>query len=134
MKFSQIVGMVTGMGIMGVAAIAYLTNPKILDYEAYAGSQIAEYLKENVCQNSQNDLPLGLGRIQGSILENYCKTLVDASEVQLGELIGSQTSQANYFFFSIYQTEIVLPEPFPRYSFETIGIFRHFYTYRAEKS
>lgn len=134
MKIAQVIGMVTGVGVMGLAAIAYLTNPQLLEYEAYAGEQIAQYLKENVCQNPRSDLPLGLGNLRGNVLENFCKTLVDASQAQLGELIGSKTSQENYVFFSIYQTEIALPEPFPHYSFETIGIFSRFYTYRAEKS
>lgn len=134
MKISQIVGMVSGVSLMGVGAIAYLTNPPPIQYETYAGTQIAKYLKENICQNPGSNLPIDLGSFQGDILQNYCKTLVDASQFQLGELIGSKTSYENYFFFTIYQTDIVLPEPFPRYSFESIGMFRQFYTFRAEKS
>ncbi|MBV5259517.1 DUF4359 domain-containing protein [Synechococcus moorigangaii CMS01] len=134
MKFSQISGMVGGIGALALGAIAYLTNPPLSQYRSYAGTQIAIYLKDNVCQNTGEDLPFGLGNVQSDLLQNYCKTLVDASQAQLGELVGRQTSVNNYFFFSIYQTDIVLPEPFPRYSFETIGIFQQFYTYRAEKS
>ncbi len=134
MKLSQISGMVSGVGVVVLGAIAYLTNPPLSQYRTYAGEQIAIYLKDNVCQNSGDDLPLGLGNLQGDLLRNYCKTLVDASQAQLGEIVSRQTSVNNYFFFSIYQTDIVLPEPFPRYSFETVGIFQQFYTYRAEKS
>ena len=134
MKLSQISGMASGVGVVVLGAIAYLTNPPLSQYRTYAGEQIAIYLKDNVCQNSGDDLPLGLGNLQGDLLRNYCKTLVDASQAQLGEIVSRQTSVNNYFFFSIYQTDIVLPEPFPRYSFETVGIFQQFYTYRAEKS
>ncbi|MEB3225023.1 MAG: DUF4359 domain-containing protein [Synechococcus sp.] len=134
MKFSQVSGMIGGIGVISLGAIAYLTNPPLSQYRAYAGAQIADYLKDNVCQNAGDNLPLGLGNLQSDLLQNYCKTLVDASQAQLGEIVSRQTSVNNYFFFSIYQTEIVLPEPFPRYSFETIGIFQQFYTYRAEKS
>ncbi|AMA08882.1 DUF4359 domain-containing protein [Picosynechococcus sp. PCC 73109] len=134
MKFSQISGVVSGFGVVALGAIAYLTNPPLSQYRNYAGEQIAIYLKDNVCQNSGEDLPLGLGNLQSDLLRNYCKTLVDASQAQLGEIVSRQTSVNNYFFFSIYQTDIVLPEPFPRYSFETVGIFQQFYTYRAEKS
>ncbi len=134
MKISQILGMISGASIIGLGAIAFFSNPSPSRYETYAGEQIAVYLKDNVCQNSSDNLPLNLGQFSSEALQNYCKTLVDASQPQLGELIGEQTSYQNYFFFGIYQTEIKLPEPFPHYSFETVGIFNHFLTYRAEKS
>lgn len=134
MKFSQVSGLVGGIGVVALGAIAYSTNPSPRQYQEYAGAQIAVYLKDNVCQNTGEDLPLGLGDLQNDLLRNYCKTLVDASQAQLGEIVRRQTNVNNYFFFSIYQTDIVLPEPFPWYSFETIGIFQQFYTYRAEKS
>lgn len=133
MKISQIIGMVSGLGVAGLGAIAWVSNPSAVRYETYAGKQIAIYLKENVCTNSGDLLPIELGTMPKSILENYCQTLVDASQPQLGKLIVDQTSQQNYVFFSIYQTRLDLPDPFPEYSFETVGIFNHFYTYRAEK-
>ena len=134
MKISQTLGMISGASVICLGAIAYMSNPVPARYESYAGQQIASYLKDNVCQNSSENLPLDLGRFSSKALQNYCKTLVEASQPQLGELIGKQTSYQNYFFFGIYQTEIDLPEPFPHYSFETVGIFNHFVTYRAEKS
>lgn len=133
MKISQVIGMVGGIGIICIGAIATVSNPQEARYQKYAGEKIAFYLKENVCQNSNSNLPIDLGKFSSKALENYCKTLVDASQSQLGELIGKQTSHQNYVFFSIYQTEIQLPEPFPHYSFETLGIFSNFYTFRAEK-
>jgi hypothetical protein len=125
--------MVSGLLVVAAGAIAIVSNPQIPRYEDFASVQIASYLKESVCQNSENNLPINLGQFNSRALENYCKTLVDASQPQLGELIGEKTSQQNYFFFSIYQTEIQLPDPLPDYSFETIGLFNHFFTYRTEK-
>lgn len=127
-------GMVSGLGVGFLGAIAYLTNPPLSQYQAYAGQQIATYLKGNVCENSGDELPFGLGNVQEDILQNYCNTFVDVSQAQLGEIVGQQTNVNNYLFFSIYYTDIALPAPLPRYSFETIGIFQQFYTYRAEKS
>ncbi|MGB2927208.1 MAG: DUF4359 domain-containing protein [Limnothrix sp.] len=120
--------------VVGLGAIAVIANPQEAHYQDYAGRQISFYLKENVCQNSNDNLPIDLGNFSSSALESYCKTLVDASEYQLGELIGQKTSHENYVFFSVYQTDIELPEPFPHYSFETLGILNNFYTFRAEKN
>ena len=134
MKISQILGMFSGASAVILGAIALSSNPSPERYQLYAGQQIAFYLKDNVCQNPDDSLPVNLGPVGRDALENYCQTIVDASQPQLGELIGEQTTYENYLFFGIYQTEIKLPAPFPHYSFESIGLFNHFLTYRAEKS
>ena len=133
MKIPQIIGITSGLGVVGIGLLSCLSNPSISRYENHAGKQIAAYLKDNVCQNSEKNLPNSLGQLNKSV-ENYCKTIVDASQPRIGELVGNQTSHQNYFFFSIYQTDIDLPDPFPQYSFESIGVFNHFYTFRAEKT
>lgn len=134
MKISQILGMLSGVSAVILGAIALSSNPSPERYEAYAEQRIALYLKDNVCQNPDESLPVNLGSVGSEALENYCRTIVDASQSQLGELIGERTTYENYLFFGIYQTEIKLPAPFPHYSFETIGMFNHFLTFRAEKS
>ena len=134
MKFSQIIGMLSGATAIILGAIALSSNPSPERYETYAEQRIASYLKNNVCQKPDENLPINLGSVGSEALENYCRTIVDASQSQLGELIGERTIYENYLFFGIYQTEIKLPTPFPHYSFETIGLFNHFFTFRAEKS
>ena len=96
MKISQTLGMISGASVICLGAIAFMSNPVPARYEGYAGQQIAAYLKDNVCQNSSENLPIDLGRFSSQALKNYCKTLVDASQPQLGELIGKQTSYQNY--------------------------------------
>ncbi len=132
MKISQIIGIVSGITVLSLGAIAIATNPTPQRYERYAGKTISTYLKDNVCQNAENNLPKGLQRM-GDVFQNYCKTLVEASQEQLGEIIGTQTSHQNFVFLSLYKTDIELPDPLPHYSFDTVGAFNHFYTYRAQK-
>lgn len=133
MKIFRTLSMVSGLLVITAGAIAIVSNPQTPRYEDFASQRIASYLKESLCENAETNLPINLGKFNNRFIENYCKTLVDASQSQLGELIGETTSHQNYFFFSIYQTNIELPDPLPDYAFETIGLFNHFFTYRAEK-
>lgn len=111
--------------ISSVGGLMILTNPKQNDYEAYATKALADYLKYEVCPQVSFSL--------GGALTSYCKTMVDTGRPQIRYIIAQTTVRENYLFFSIYETELLLPATFPGYQFGTIGAFQQFYIYEAEQ-
>lgn len=124
MKFKKIeTAVIIFTGLVG--AIALVTNPGEVGYQKYVNAQIQTELKEQVCTQVAEDL--------GVWLEGQCHVLVNAASPYLAETIGQQTERHNFYFFSIYQGDLSLPEPLPQYQVTTIGIFGNYYTYQAKK-
>ena len=116
-----------GFAIAGLAGAMTLTNPDHGSYEKYATQKLTVYLEENVC----TDLP----GILGDLLSKQCGSLLRENQPQVRQLIKDSTKVSNFVLFSVFHTRLEIPEVdvAPSYEFETIGIFRRFYTYKAEE-
>jgi len=121
LKKIGIAGIIAG----GVGAIALVTNPGVAGYRQYADSKIKTEIKEKVCTQVAEDL--------GGWLEGQCHVLISTASPYLAEAISQQTTRQNFYFFSIYQADLSLPTPLPKYHVATVGIFGNYYTYHAKK-
>ncbi|KPQ34050.1 MAG: DUF4359 domain-containing protein [Phormidium sp.] len=112
-----------GVVILGAGIALGVTNPSREDYQVYAGDILATHLKEDVCTD------LGGG-------QDLCQSFVEESRPQLQRIIDRNTSRDNFFIFSIYRTELVLPIPIPgvpEIHAETVGGLTQFHTYQLEE-
>jgi hypothetical protein len=125
MKILKAIGTGGVMILLAVGGMMIVTNPGTRDYERYATVALTSYLKEKVCTKVSQELE--------GMLASYCKSLVDLGNPQLQQLISQQTERQNFLLFSIYRTELSLPAPIPSYGFETLGVWKKFYTYQAEQ-
>lgn len=111
---------------MGSGTLLAIGNPGTPDYEDYAVETLSTYLKTEICPKAPADF--------GGFVQSYCKTLVDAGQPQIKQIISQTTNQQNFLLFSIYETTLALPAPLPTYEFQTIGVMKQFYTYQALES
>ena len=114
-----------GAIILGLGAIAFLTNPGQQRYRQYADAILKTELQDRVCQEVSEDL--------AQWLESQCYVLVSTASPYLAEIVTQQTTRHNFLLFSIYQADLPLPSPLPTYHLETIGILGNFYTYQAKE-
>jgi hypothetical protein len=114
-----------GIVLAGISAIAVVTNPGEAGYRKYAGEKIKTELKDKICNQVAVDL--------GVWLEGQCHILISTASPYLAEVISQQTQRQNFYLFSLYQGDLTLPEPLPRYHVATIGIFGNYHTYQAKK-
>jgi hypothetical protein len=121
LRSTGILGIIT----IGIGAIAFLTNPGEQKYQKYADIAIKTQFKDQVCTQVIEDL--------GVWVENQCHLLINVASPHLAQVVTQQSKRQNFLLFSIYQAELPLPEPLPKYHLETIGILGNFYTYQAEK-
>ena len=112
--------LIGGVAFLSLGGLLTLTNPGNKQYEEFATEQLIQYLKDNVCQQTSSDLG-------EAIKSQMCHLMVDTGKKQLPKLIAQTTQRHNYILFSTYQTELYL------YSFDTIGIFNHFYVMSVDK-
>ncbi len=125
------------MAIAGVGAAMAATNPGRDAYEDYAVEQLSEQLNERVC----SDAPV--------FLSDACESVLESNQNWIRELVANGTQRQNFLLLSFYTTKLssndvineVLPPSFsvtvdnlPSYHFETVGVFRRFYTYKAERN
>jgi hypothetical protein len=116
---------------VGIATTAVLgmtmttTNPKQAEYEEYALEKLTTYLKTDFCQKTPNFLQ--------NIIQVNCNQLVDSANPQIKDIIAATTTRKNYIVFSIYTTDLKVNNLIPGYTFQTVGAFDNFYTYKAEK-
>lgn len=117
---------VLGAGLVGLGAVMAATNPEEAAFEEFA----VQKLKTEGCK----EIP--------SMLRDQCPGFVDTNKAELKKLIIRNSDRQNYFFFSIYSTNLsarsVFPGvPFfiklPSFQLETVGMFGKFYIYDAEK-
>jgi Domain of unknown function (DUF4359) len=111
------------LGGLGVTMV--LTNPQSSNYEAYAGDRLNGYLKDNICQQDRAGL--------GELFQSQCKLMLETATPQVGKLVATQTKRQNFFFFSLYQSNLSLPSPLPSYQVNTIGAFNQFFVYQSQK-
>ena len=115
----------TGAIIIGLGAIAFLTNPGQQKYHQYADTILKTELRDRLCTQVSEDL--------AQWLENQCYILVSTATPYLVEIVNQQTIRHNFLLFSIYQADLPLPSPLPTYHLKTIGVLGSFYTYQAKK-
>lgn len=111
--------------ILGLGAIAFVTNPGQHKYRQYADAILKTELQDRVCTKVSEDLTRWL--------EGQCYVLVSTAIPYLAEVITQQTTRHNFLLFSIYQADLPLPSPLPTYHIQTLGILGNFYTYQAKK-
>ena len=116
---------ISGIIIIGISAIAFLTNPGEKGYQKYADATLKTKLKDKICTQVSEDL--------GVWLEGQCHLLVNSASPYLAQIVQQQTKRQNFLLFSIYQADLPLPSPLPSYHLATIGVLGNFYTYQAEK-
>lgn len=116
---------ITGIMLIGLGAIAFLTNPHEQSYQKYATVALKSQLQEKVCTQVSEEL--------GAWLEGQCQMMVNTASPYLAQVISQQSSRKNFLLFSIYQADLPFPPPLSTYHLETIGILGNFYTYQAQK-
>ena len=128
MGFLKTITVLSGVAIAGLAAAMAVTNPNHRAYESYATQKLTGYLEENVCP----EIPSFLGDLLG----NQCASLLRENQTEIRRLISDNTTQSNFVLFSLYRTQLAIPEfeAAPSYEFETLGIFERFYTYKAKQT
>jgi hypothetical protein len=114
-----------GIIVTGIGAIALITNPGEAGYRTYADDKIKTELKEQICTQVAEDL--------GVWLEGQCHILISTASPYLADTISQQTQRQNFYLFSIYQADLSLPAPLPKYHVATIGIFGNYHTYQTKK-
>ena len=108
-----------------VGTVMFLTNPGQQGYQEYANQTIGIHLKEKVCAQASQKL--------GEWVQAQCHILVDTARPRVAQFVSQQTQRQNYILFSIYQTDLPIPAPYPDYHLETLGILGQFYTYQADE-
>ncbi|MDJ0800994.1 MAG: DUF4359 domain-containing protein [Calothrix sp. MO_167.B12] len=124
MKTSTIITYTGALGLAVLGILMATSNPSQPKYEQYAALKLTEYLKDNVCIKTP--------KILENIIPN-CSKLVDDANPQIKELISATTQRQDYIVFSVYRTDLKLNSWVPAYTFETVGAFEQFYTYKAKK-
>lgn len=114
-----------GIILGGIGAIALATNPGEAGYRKYASEKIRTELKDKICTQVGQDV--------GVWVESQCNILIVTASPYLAEAISQQTQRQNFYLFSLYQGDLSLQEPLPKYHVATIGIFGNYHTYQAKK-
>ena len=116
---------IAGIIAMGIGAIAFFTNPGEEKYQNYADLTLRTEIKDKICARVSQDL--------GVWLEGQCHILITTASPYLAEVVTQQTKRENFLLFSIYQTNLPLPDPLTNYHVETIGAFGNFFIYQAQQ-
>jgi hypothetical protein len=101
----------------------FLTNPASEAYEQYAVAQVVDRLAHE-CQQ----LPLGGFE---TVIEAPCRGTLDAAKPSIKEVVTKSTTRQNLGLFSIYRSDISVPELNFNARVESIGAFDRFFTYKA---
>ncbi len=138
MKYKKISLYVSVLAFIGLGVAMTLTNPSQPAYNRYATKRLTRYLNENVCPQAPN--------ILGNNLQDQCVDLLKENQDDIQKLIRQNTTQRNFLFLSLYKTDLsayellpreirqfISPQLLPTYTFETVGIFQGFRTYKAQR-
>ncbi|MEB3212736.1 MAG: DUF4359 domain-containing protein, partial [Leptolyngbyaceae bacterium] len=137
MKVLKIGSFMFLMAIAGIGAAMAATNPSQDAYEDYAVEQLSDQISQRLCEEAP------------SILTDTCDSFLSDNEDWIRELVSDGTQRRNFVVLSLYTTDLsagdainkILPPAFsfsadnlPGYHFETVGVFRQFFTYEAERT
>ncbi len=110
----------TAFACLGAAMAA--TNPTPAAYSRYATQQLTHYTESNICAEA----PTAFG------LKEECRSLLKSNQAEIQSFIMSHTDRRNFFFFSVYTTDLAIASFLPTYQLQTIGLFQGFYVFNAE--
>jgi hypothetical protein len=126
--------LILGVTLVGLGGALAITNPDQSAYEDYATRQLTIYLRDQsgeLCRNTPDFLNEFL---QGG---DRCAVLVEGlltdNQDQIRQLISRQTQRQNYFFASVYKTDLEVHSLLPSYRFRTVGVFNNFFVYEADQ-
>jgi hypothetical protein len=126
--------LILGVTLVGLGGALVATNPTQSAYEDYATRQLTVYLSDQsgeLCNNTPdflNDLLQGGDRCAALI-----EDLLTDNQDQVRQLISRQTERQNYFFASVYETDLEVHSLLPSYHFKTVGVFNTFFVYEADQ-
>ncbi len=126
--------LILGVTLIGLGGALAVTNPDQTTYEDYATRQLTAYLRDQsgeLCSNTPDFLE---GLLQGG---DRCEALVEDlltdNQDQVRQFISQQTERQNYFFASVYETDLEVHSLLPSYHFKTVGVFNTFFIYEADQ-
>ncbi|MBG0743709.1 MAG: DUF4359 domain-containing protein [Cylindrospermopsis raciborskii KL1] len=125
MKFSVIITSLSVLAIAGLGVTMAHTNPREVTYQEYAVKKITTVLKTDGCQK----VPIFLR----NLVRFDCNQLVDSAKSQIRDVVVATTKRQNYVLLSLYITNLKIHDSLPGYTFETLGVFNSFYTYRVKQ-
>jgi Domain of unknown function (DUF4359) len=125
MKLLTIMAFAIAAGLAAFGVGMAKTNPSQDQYEEYAVQRLSQYLKGDVCKKTS--------KLIENIINTSCDKIVDSANPQMQQLLSQTTERQDFFFFSVYRTDLRLNSWLPGYKFETVGAFDNFYTYTAEE-
>lgn len=125
MKSLRIITYLGAAALVGLGVAMATTNPSRPAYEEYAVQRLTAYLKTDVCPK--------VPKLVENLLHRDCTVLVDSNRPKIQQIVSENTQRQNFIFFSIYRTDLAVNSFIPFYHFETVGVFKKFYTYTAEK-
>ena len=109
------------LGSLGVCGLG-LTNPGSAGYEIYAANRVGDLAKDE-CNRAASGF--------GVAIEGTCRAAIDAYKPQLRSLLAATTTRQNWILFSIYRSNISIPEVRFNARVESIGILNNFFTYKS---
>ncbi|MBM0742756.1 DUF4359 domain-containing protein [Phormidium sp. CLA17] len=105
-----------------IGAVMAATNPTPGAYSRYATHQLTHYAESNICAEA----PAAFG------LKEECRSLLKSNRAEIQDFIMSNTDRRNFFFFSVYTTDLAIASFLPTYQLQTIGLFQGFYVFNGE--
>lgn len=126
MKMLKIMAGVVGLAIVGLGGALMVTNPSQQAFAEFA----LQHLRSEGCRQ----IPFGLA--------SQCPRFVDDNQVQIQQIMASNTERQDFMLFSIYRTQLstrsLVPDlPFlpmlPTFQFKTIGVLGNFYLIDSQK-
>jgi Domain of unknown function (DUF4359) len=124
MNLPQKVAIIGGVVLAGAAVLLVATNPDQVAYEAFAVTQLVDYLDKEVCGDAAKELGLS----------QDCEKLLKSQQSAIRQLVTRQTERQNFWLFSVYRTDLEIMAFLPSYQFETIAVLGQFHLYKSEKT
>jgi hypothetical protein len=107
--------------LAGVLALMGLTNPDGAAYEGYIAEQIADRASAE-CDKA----PGGFAEV----LRDPCAAGIRSAMPHVKHVISTATIRQDFLLFSVYSSEISIPQIQFTAKVESIGAFDRFYTYK----
>ena len=100
-----------------LGAVMAATNPTPKAYSNHATHELTRYADSTICAEA----PTVFG------LNDECRSLLKSNQAEIQDFIISNTDRRNFFFFSVYTTDLSIASFLPTYHVQTVAIFQRFY-------
>jgi hypothetical protein len=123
------VGKISFLATFGAAFCACLgaamavTNPTPGAYSRYATHQLTHYAESNICAEAPTAFDL----------RKECRSLLKSNQAEIEDFIITHTDRRNFFFFSVYTTDLEIASFLPSYQVQAIGLFQRFYIFNGDQ-